>query len=207
MTKHNKKTVRKEAESAVKSIRIPTFDEVYEMPHVQESIRSLIDLNVHQFPVLAPYADDIRQELLIALNKALPNYDGRAGIKTFCRTCLENSIASIRRRYHRKQDLALSYASDISDFDDDLDENGKGLPPEDIRAFVSQCRNTVEEDMLRMDINDAIQRLPKQTRVILEKLLDGESMTQIENSMKLSHSTIRRKHLDVIKKELFGTIL
>lgn len=204
MTKNHKKTVRKEAESAIKSIRIPTFDEVYTMPHVQESIRSLIDLNIHQFPVLASYADDIRQELLIALNKALPNYDGRAGIKTFCRTCLENSIASIRRRYHRKQDLVLSYATDISDYDDDLEE--KGLPPEDVRAFVSQCRNTVEDDMLRMDINDAIHRLPKQTRVILEKLLDGESMTQIENSMQLSHSTIRRKHLDVIKKELFGTI-
>ena len=73
MTKNHKKTVRKEAESAIKSIRIPTFDEVYTMPHVQESIRSLIDLNIHQFPVLASYADDIRQELLIAVNKALPN--------------------------------------------------------------------------------------------------------------------------------------
>lgn len=206
MTHKNIQSVRKETENTANSTHIPTFDEVYAMPYVQDSIRAIIDFNAKRFPVLASYKDDIQQEMLLALNNALPKYDGRAGLKTFIRVCLENSLKNIRRKYYREQELALFYASDISDFDDP-DVNDKGVPPEDVRAFISQCHNTVEEDILLMDITESAKRLPKQTREILERLLDGESMTQIEKSMNLSHSTIRRKHMNVIKKKVFDRVL
>ncbi len=80
MTQNNTQSVRNEAESTATTCRIPTFDEVYEMPYVQESIRALIDFNAKRFPVLASYKDDIQQEMLLALNDALPKYHGRAGL-------------------------------------------------------------------------------------------------------------------------------
>lgn len=201
MTQKNIQSVRKEAETAANPTRIPTFEEVYAMPYVQESIRAIIDYYTRKFPVLESYKDDVRQELLIGLNDALPKYDGRAGLKTFLRTCLENTMVDVRRKYYRKQNLALYYATDISSFDD-TDENSDDIPDEDILAFVSQCRNTVEDDMLMMDIREAAERLPKQTRAIFEQMMDGESMTQIEKRMNLPHSTIRRKHLPIIQKEI-----
>ena len=205
MTHKNTQSVRKETETAANFTRIPTFEEVYEMPYVQDSIRAIIDFNAKRFPVLASYKDDIQQEMLLALNDALPKYDGRAGLKTFIRVCLENSLKNIRRKYYREQELALYYASDISDFDDP-DANDNDVPPEDVDAFISQCHNTVEDDILLMDIKESAKRLPEQTREILDRLLDGESMNQIEKSMNLSHSAIRRNHMNIIKKEVFDRV-
>ena len=97
MTQSNTQSVRNKAESAVKSPRIPTFEEVYAMPYVQESIDYILNTNLRKYPMLASYADDIRQDILIALNAALPKYDGRAGLNTFCRICIENTSKNIVR--------------------------------------------------------------------------------------------------------------
>ena len=78
MTQSNTQSVRNDAETATAETRIPTFEEVYEMPYVQESIRTLIAVTVHKFPILSSYQDDIRQEILLHLYNDLPRYNGRS---------------------------------------------------------------------------------------------------------------------------------
>lgn len=205
MTQSNTQSVRSKAENAATTCRIPTFEEVYEMPYVQESIRSIIDQNVRQFPLLASYKDDIRQELLIALNEGLPKYDGRAGIKTFCRTCLENAMKTIRRDYFREKNLMLSRAEDVSRFVN-LDDDPDGVDPKDARAFISQCRNTVEDDLRRKELEDAIAKLPEPAKIIIDGLLEGKSLRSLERKAGIPHATFLRVYLAPIRKALANLI-
>ena len=199
MTQTNTQSVRNEAESATAVTRIPTFDEVYAMPYVQETIAAIIERDIQKHPLLASYRDDLRQELLIKLHDLLPKYDGRAGIKTFVRSCLENAIINARRQYFREQNLMITRASDISDFDDP-DDDSKGLNPEDVRAFVSLCRNNIEDDMCLADLTDAIGTLPEPEKEIALGLLNGESVRSIERRLGLSNSSISRNYVKTIRK-------
>ncbi len=203
MTQSTTPSVRIEAETATTTAtcRIPTFEEVYEMPYVQEYISSLIEQEIQKHPLLASYRDDLRQELLIKLNDLLPKYDGRAGIKTFVRSCLENAIINARRQYLREQNLIVTRASDISDFEDP-DENSENVNPEDVRSFISQCRNNIEDDMRLSDLTDAIRTLPEPERTIAFGLLNGESVRSIERRLGLSNSSFKRNYAKTIRRAI-----
>ena len=203
MTQNNTQSVRIEAETATTATtcRIPTFEEVYEMPYVQESIASIIEQDIQKYPLLAPFKEDIRQELLIQLNNALPKYDGRAGLKTYIRSCLENGIKYAHRQYFRERHLQIALSNDISDFEDP-DENTERVKSEDVRAFVSQCRNSIEDDMRDADLMDAINALPEPERTIAFGLLNGESVRKIERRLGLSNSSVARYYAKNIRKAI-----
>ena len=205
MTKSNTQSVRAEAENAATTCRIPTFEEVYEMPYVQESINSIIEQNVRQFPLLASYKDDVRQELLIALNEGLPKYDGRAGIKTFCRTCLENAMKNIGLKYHRAKNLMISRASSIESFES-IDDNLEGVRSDDARAFFSQCRNSVEDEIQAKELEEAVSKLPEPTKTIANCLLDGMSLRSIERKTGISHATFLRTYLNPAREAIIKAL-
>lgn len=52
-------------ETAIPIHHIPTFDEVYAMPYVRESLECILDQNIRQYQILYSFKDDLRQEILI----------------------------------------------------------------------------------------------------------------------------------------------
>ena len=54
---------------------LPTFDEVYAMPYVRESLECILDQNIRQYQILYSFKDDLRQEILIHINNELSNFD------------------------------------------------------------------------------------------------------------------------------------
>ena len=201
MTQTDTQSVRSNAEAAVNTNRIPTFDEVYAMPYVQASIDAIINRTVRQFPLLSPQREDIRQEMLVALNKALPKYDRRSGICTFCRTCLENSAKEIRRRFYRKARLRLLRATDIDDFHD---TEVTSISDADIRAFVRSCPNTVERDLRISELMVEIDQLPAPIRAVAMRIFAGESIRDIEREQGIPHASFHRRFIKPLKKAFEG---
>ena len=110
MTQKNTMSVRNTAVAAT----IPTFEEVYAMEYVQESLRALVMANSRKYPMMAPYEDDIKQEMLIFLAQALPKYDPqKSQIKTFCRKMLVCGLSHARRYYFSATQIHLSQAVQI----------------------------------------------------------------------------------------------
>ncbi len=202
MAQKNNQSVRNEAESALTTNRIPTFEEVYAMPYVQKSIRAILEQNVRQYPLLATYQDDLRQEMLIKLFEALPQYDGRAGIEAFCRICLENGFKNARRQFFQTRNLRLAYAKSIDDFESMDDEDSTKLNAADIRAYASMCHDDVSEGIKKQDIMIVIGQLPDHLKVIANRILKGESIRSIEREMGIPHTTFRRKYLIQIRLHL-----
>ena len=62
-------------ETAIPIHHIPTFDEVYAMPYVRESLECILDQNIRQYQILYSFKDDLRQEILIHMNHELSNFD------------------------------------------------------------------------------------------------------------------------------------
>ena len=110
MTQNNTMSVRNTAVAAT----IPTFEEVYAMEYVQESIRTLVMENSRKYPMMASYEDDIKQEMLIYLAQSLATFNpARASIQTYCRMALLLGLRRARRYYFSETQKVLSQAVQI----------------------------------------------------------------------------------------------
>ena len=165
-------SVRSDAEAA--NCTIPTFDEVYADPYVQDSIEFLINDNSIKFPCLAPFAEDIRQEMLLFLAKRLQAYDPkRAGIRTFCRCMLEYAILTQRRRY-------FNYMN--------KDELFKALPIHEISDgelydSITNTENLIDTPFDLAERNEAVweavNRLLPRDKATAKAIMDGLTRREI----------------------------
>jgi len=199
MTQTNTQSVRNDAEAAVTTNRVPTFEEVYAMPYVQESIRALIDQNVRQYPVLASHEDDLRQEMLISLWKELPHYNPeKASLRTFLRMVLRSSIAVARREYFSETNLSLAYADDISNYE--ICDEKSTVSSENRQLMMQFASESMDREILRLDIDTFLKTLSPRLRQFAERIMDGESLSEIGRDLGVNHSTVRWNYLFPLRR-------
>ncbi len=183
------------AEAVAADNHIPTFDEVYAMQYVQESIESILDQNIRQYPLLKGFKDDLRQEILIHLNSQLILFNGeKSSLNTFVRVVITTGMRMARRNYFTPANKTLAFALAVDDFErnDDTDDV---LNESDINAYIAYAHNDVEEATLHSDIMHIINQCPAKYRKIVIKLLYGASIRSIEREMNLPHTSFRRRYL------------
>ena len=179
MTQSNTQSVRNDAETATAETRIPTFEEVYEKPYVQESIRTLIAVTVHKFPILSSYQDDLRQEILLHLYNDLPRYNGRSDIKTFARISIESGLKTARKKLLRLKNALIMYAVDI----DSVPENHESLVVYD---SVSSDIDTRELEETLQSISDPV------LRKAADMIANGCSIRHVAKTLNIPYATLYR---------------
>ena len=131
--KHENATSADNAQVAATIRHTLTFEEVYAMTYVRESIECLLDQNLRQYPVLNGYKDDLRQEILIRLNDELPVFDPeKSSFNTFFRRVLHAAMYDARKVYFRNQNLTLRFAAELEDFESDDTDS---IPAESLAIF------------------------------------------------------------------------
>ena len=189
MTQSNTQSVRNEAESANAVTRIPTFEEVYAMPYVQESIKSVITVAIHSYPILASYHDDILQDILIHLNEDLPNFDKhRSGIKTYVRLSIETGLKMAFRRYLTYENYVMFTGRDV-DLISDHEVVSAGF---------------IDIDMLTIleyrEMEDAASAIPDPVlRRIVDLYLDGKRGFTIARMLNIPLSTFYKYYFPRVK--------
>ena len=179
MTQSNTQSVRNDAETATAETRIPTFEEVYEMPYVQESIRTLIAVTVHKFPILSSYQDDLRQEILLHLYNDLPRYNGRSDIKTFARLSIESGLKSAKLKLFRQKNNAILYAVDIDSV------------PEDDESLMA--RDSVYSNIAAKELEEVLQSIKNPVlREAVDKIANGNSIRRVAKEMNIPYVTLHR---------------
>lgn len=182
MTQSNTQSVRNEAESVTAVTRIPSFDEVYAMPYVQESIRTLIALAVQKSPILYSFQDDLRQEILIHLYNDLPHYNGRSDIKTFARLSIESGLKMARRKVLSQKNSIVLFSEDIDSIPDD-DSRLAEYVSDDVNSYV----NMKETEAMIESIKDPT------LRKVIDMLADGKPIIDICRDLKIARSQLYRK--------------
>ncbi len=204
MTQIKNQSVRN-AENVENTNRIPTFEEVYAMPYIRESIESILDQSVRQYKLLAGYKDDLRQEIIIHLNAELPKFNpSKASIQTFARLAILSGLRMARRNYFTRDNVTFAFASDIDDFENyDEEDNAGNLNEEDCRAYASLAKNDVDNFMTQKDIDALLRELPEHLQDVAKRILGGDSVLEIAKSMNIPNTSFRRRYLRPIKKH-FG---
>ena len=169
--KDKKTSVRTNAEAA--NCTIPTFDEVYADPYVQDCLRFLIQDNSIRYPGLASYSDDIRQEMLLYLLKHLHAYNPqKAGIKTFCRHVLESGLRMARRRYLADAYDGIAQATPLHEMPD-------GEPYRSIDLAINSPTLPLDVSEERNAILAAIKKLSPGDQIVANAIMDGLSTREI----------------------------
>lgn len=185
---------------SAQSDKTPSFEDIYAMPYILESLNSIIDGNVRRYPVLAGHEEDIRQEILIHLWTQLQSYDPeKSSLKTYCRMVMRSGMNKARRLFFTESGLTLNYARPIHDFDSN-NENAL-ISDEDYCAMQKHSVNTVEQAMLGQDIDFIIRNLSSALRPIAKALQAGESLHSIADGMGIAYSTFQYKYLRPLRKE------
>ncbi|MDD3966835.1 MAG: hypothetical protein PHP63_07290 [Candidatus Marinimicrobia bacterium] len=199
MTQIEKQSVRN-AEAAENINRIPTFEEVYAMPYVRESIESLLDQNVRRYSLLSGFKDDLRQEILIHLNVELTKYDpDKSSIQTFARMAILSGLRMARRNYFTRDNCTLAFAQDVESFEQH-DDDSASLNEEDCRAYAAHGKNDVELKIQERDIETVMCSLPQELRNIARMLLDGDSVLCVCRRLGIANSTFRDNQLRQLRK-------
>jgi len=199
MTQNINQSVRN-AEAAKKIESIPTFEEVYAMKYVRESIESILDQNVRQYKMLAGFKDDLRQDILIHLNNELPKFNpAKASIQTFARIAIASGLRMARRRYYKIDNITLMNSLDIMDFENH-DDDSTDLPEEDCHAYASHAGNNVELAVLKSDVQSVIAGCPSHLRIIAKKMLTGMSIRQLAKEYGENPMTFSRHHIRPLRR-------
>lgn len=196
--KHENATSADNAQVAATIRHTLTFEEVYAMTYVRESIECLLDQNLRQYPILNGYKDDLRQEILIRLNDELPVFDPeKSSFNTFFRRVLHAAMYDARKVYFRNQNLTLRFAAELEDFESDDTDS---IPAESLAAYARYSKNTVEEEMLKQDVHAIIQTCSPELQKVANALLAGCSIRFLARQHQMTVPRFRRMYIRPLRK-------
>ena len=199
MTQNNTMPVRNTAVAAT----IPTFEEVYAMDYVQESIRTLIMENSRKYPMMASYEDDIKQEMLIYLAQSLAKFDPtRASIQTYSRMALLIGLRRARRYYFTETQKVLSQAVQIEKLTEcQQEEKDLSVSTEIRNASETYSVNPFADASFREDFYCIYNQLSHTDKIIADAIMDGISFSKIWSSGICTHRYFYNHALPTLKKK------
>ena len=162
------------------------FEDVYANAYVRESVETLVEMTVRQYPMLASYEDDIRQELWIAIARRISRFNANmSSIDTFCRRVMNNALKDIRRRYFSGKSISTRNTVEL----DDVDSRG-GEPGNDY----------VDRAMLIADVRAVLATLSPIQKSICEMIMDGCPIREISERHNIPIVRLYRHYLNPLKK-------
>ena len=162
-----------------------TFDDVYADDYIQESVETAVAEIVKAHPELKMYDDDIKQEIWLDINKALPRFNivGKATMKTFFRRVIDCRAKNVVRNFlHGTKYFSFLSATPDWDWEENL------------------ICDTARLMCLQNDVNAVVRTLPPRQKAICNLIMAGYSIQQIAKQLKISASYIVEKLIPAIRK-------
>lgn len=155
--------------------------------------RSLVEGKARTFFLVGAQRDDVVQEGMIGLFKAIRDYrsDKPAAFKSFAETCVTRQIITAAKMATRKKHLALNTSVSL----DVLPENGSGEVPVSPGAILGPVTVDPENVILGKDaVREIAERmrtaLSELERIALSAYVVGRSYHEIARALELSSKQI-----------------
>ena len=164
-----------------------TFEELYANPYIQESVNSTTAAIVKIHPRLQMFDDDIRQDLWLQINAAIPNYspEGKATPETFFRHAIDLRKVNIAERYLHLAGCSI-FAMEAM---------------ECILMTMGANTVTLENQNLRRDLDEVMEKLTPKQRFVCELIMAGQSFKTICNNLHISQSFLKKGYILPIRKK------
>lgn len=130
----------------------PSFEQVYEA-HVDYLWRAARGMGVAPTQI-----DDVLQDLFLVVHRRLPEFEGRASVRTWLTRILLRVVSEHRRRYRRKE-------SGHDELQEEALDTQQPTPDEEAArnqavALLSQILGTMDEDQRVVFVLAEIEQLP-----------------------------------------------
>ena len=157
------------------------------LEYLMNRYRELVNIKVSKYYIIGAERDDIVQEGLIGLFKAIKCYkpDQQNSFKSFANMCVERQLITAIKTSNRQKHMPLnSYLSLNTSAYENNDENGTEL----IEIFNNKTVEDPLETIMKKEYYDNIEsavnkNLSKFEKRVLDRFLKGESYVKIAQNL------------------------
>ncbi len=171
--------------------------------------KELVNIKVSKYFIIGAERDDIFQEGLIGLFKAIKSYkkDMQNSFKSFANMCIERQLITAIKTSNRQKHIPLnSYLSlNISAYNDIEGENETDLMDIFDSNLVEDPLDTITKKEYYQNLEDAIDKsLSDFEKKVLTKYINGKSYIQIANELDTPVKSIDNAIQRIRKKAIKG---
>lgn len=179
--------------------------------YLLERYRDLVNMKVSRYFIVGAEKDDIFQEGMIGLFKAIKTFDEtkQNSFKTFANMCVERQLITAIKSSNRQKHMPLnsSLSLNISAYDNSEDENSTELMETFNNKTAEDPLETIMKKEYYKEMQNAITKhLSKFEKKVLERYIKGESYTviaqKLDSPVKSVDNAIQR-----IRKKAFKNLI
>ncbi len=153
-----------------------------------ERYRDLVNMKVSRYFIVGAEKEDIFQEGMIGLFKAIKTFDEtkQNSFKTFANMCVERQLITAIKSSNRQKHMPLnsSLSLNISAYDNSEDENSTELMETFNNKTAEDPLETIMKKEYYKEMQNAITKhLSKFEKKVLERYIKGESYTVIAQKL------------------------
>ena len=196
-------------------IEIIKSGDKYALDYLIDRYKELVNIKVSKYYIIGAERDDIVQEGLIGLFKAIKCYkpDQQNSFKSFANMCIERQLITAIKTSNRQKHMPLnSYLSlNMSAYDEDgnNDSNDTSIMEVFNSSLIEDPLDTITKKEYYTSVENAIDKsLSGFERQVLNRYINGESYVEIAQkldtpvkSIDIAIQRIRKKAIKEIAKE------
>ncbi len=190
---------------------IQNDNNTYALEHLMDRYRNLVNIKVSKYYMIGAEREDIVQEGLIGLFKAIKSYqpEKQNSFKTFANMCIERQLITAIKSSNRQKHMPLnSYLSlNMSAYHNEEDGNESNADLLEIlnANLIEDPLDTITQKEYYQNIENTIDKtLSDFEKKVLTRYMQGESYTQIaqklEAPVKSVDNAIQRIRKKAIKE-------
>ena len=171
--------------------------------------KELVNMKVSKYYIIGAERDDIVQEGLIGLFKAIKSYksDMQNSFKSFANMCIERQLITAIKSSNRQKHLPLnSYLSlNISAYDEEDGESDTSLIDVFDSSLIEDPLDTITKKEYFQTIEDSIDKnLSDFEKSVLNRYINGRSYVQIAEELDTTVKSIDNAIQRIRKKAIKG---
>ena len=153
--------------------------------YLLEKYRNLVSMKANRFFLIGAESDDMLQEGMIGLFKAIQSFDleKNNSFKTFANLCIERQLITAIKTSNRQKHIPLnsSFSLNVSAYDENTDTTVMEILDTN---FVEDPLDTItKKEYIKFIENKIDQKLSSFEKKVLDKYIQGESYITIANKL------------------------
>lgn len=177
--------------------------------YLMNRYKELVNIKVSKYFIIGAERDDIVQEGLIGLFKAIKSYkpDMKNSFKSFANMCIERQLITAIKSSNRQKHLPLnSYLSlNISAYNEEESDSDTSLIDVFDSALIEDPLDTITKKEYYKKVEDTISKsLSDFEKKVLNKYINGKSYTEIAEDLQTPVKSIDNAIQRIRKKAIKG---
>ena len=177
--------------------------------YLMNRYKELVNIKVSKYFIIGAERDDIVQEGLIGLFKAIKSYkpDMKNSFKSFANMCIERQLITAIKSSNRQKHLPLnSYLSlNISAYNEEESDSDTSLIDVFDSALIEDPLDTITKKEYYKKVEDTISKsLSDFEKKVLNKYINGKSYTEIAEDLQTPVKSIDNAIQRIRKKAVKG---